>query len=284
MAESASRQLELEKISTHLLGLQEARRFTALPRSGSVVMPGQAEDVPWALHQYIMKGGRLQKLRQVKTCEHKVPDILSVMVEGQELLAVACYECRDIKLMNLDTKEINVAYNGEKPFRVCHGEAGRMWVYCVGDSVVRELNCNSKTFTETGRFVHTTRTCYYMCYLPAPHRALVLSQHKIVRAMSLETGQQLWKLKVEIHHNEILPWALTFCHEQQLLLAADPHKNRILLLIPETGSTLQTFPSPQPWSFSWCQNQLLHQHKLADKGWCILYLQLRDPHQGESCK
>ncbi len=77
-------------------------------------------------------------------CEHRPSDMLGVMVEGQELLAVACRECRDINLMNLETGETHVAYSSENgPFTLCHGEAGRMWVYCRGHYTVRELNCSS---------------------------------------------------------------------------------------------------------------------------------------------
>ncbi len=280
------KRLELRTISTHDPGLGALTwGFTALPESGSIVVPGQtAEDAPWVLHQYRLEGGKLQKLRQVKLpCEHKYThNILGVMVEGQELLAVACLYCRDIKLMNLETRETQVAYSSEKkPYRLCHGEAGRMWVYCRGDDTVRELNCSSKTFTETGRSVNPTGHVYNMCYLPAPHRALVLCCHDWLEAVSCETGQQLWRLD-DVDGERIDPQGVTLHPEFQLLLVADWSNNRILVLDPETWSPLQTFPSHYPRAFWWSRGRLLllQSALLAER--CISHLRLVDPEKGES--
>ncbi len=280
------RQLELCTISTHDTGLWEALRFTALPESGSIVMQGlTARDAPEALHQYRLEGGRLQKLRPVNMpCEHKYScDILGVMVEGQELLAVACRWCGDIKLMNLEIGETHIAYSSEKePFTLCHGEVGRIWVYCEGDDTVRELNCSSKTFTKTGRTVNTTDRCWYMHQLPTPHRALVLSHDDWLEAVSCETGQQLWRLEGKVDGERIDPRGVTVHPELQLLLVADWHNNRILVLDPETGSPLQTFhsPEPHPWHFCWSRVQLLLLHDAGGKEH-ISHLRLFDPQKGE---
>ncbi len=276
--------LELRTVSTYPTGLR-ARGFTALPESSSIVVSGQsAEHAPWALYQYKLEGGRLQQLRQVKwPCEHVFSDgILGVIVEGQELLAVACKSCGDIKLTNLETGETHVAYSSEKkPYKLCHGEAGRMWVHCRGDPTLRELSCNSKTFTETGRTVNTVGDFFDICYLPAPHRALVLSHGYWMEAISCETGQQLWRLEGDFDGKKIAPWGLTLHPELRLLLVADPRNNRILVLDPETRwSPLQTFPSPDPWRFCWSRGRLLMWHPSHGRQ-PVSYLQLVDPKKGK---
>ncbi len=225
---------------------------------------------------------RLQKLSEMKMpCEHGPSNILGMMVEGQELLAAACRDCGDIKLMNLETEETHVAYSSEEePDRLCHGEAGRMWVYCFGDRTVRELNCGSKTFTETGRTVNTTHFCDDMCYLPAPHRALILSHYQWMEAVFCETGQQLLRLEGEVDGN---PWRVTVHPELQLLLMADWDNNRILVVDPETGSPLQTFPSTNPQFFWWSRGWLLLLHHKFGGKRRISHLRLVDMEKGESC-
>ncbi len=281
--------LGLHTVSTHNTGLNSTQRFTVLPNSGSIVMRGgTAENIPWALHQYKLEGGRLQKLRQVKQpCEHRYNmDILGVLVEGEELLAVACKGCGNIKLVNMETEEHHIAYSSKNgPYTLCLGEEGRIWVCCYNDNTVRELNCTTKIFTETGRTVSTTGSCYYMLCLPAPHKALVLSHTDWLEAVSCETGQQLWRLQGEVDGSKLDPKGLT---QHELLLVADKTNSRILVLNPATGSLLQTFPSPgpAPWSFGWSRGRLLLRHETLEneKVWWISHLQLVAEHQSKSLK
>ncbi len=274
-------------------------RMTVLPDSGSVVLFGSiakksAQQDIYGLHQYRLEGGRLQKLRHVELpCEHEPKKLLGVKVEEQELLAVACKHCGDIKLMNLETGETHVAYKSEKmPDTLCHGDAGRIWIYCR-DNTVTELNCTSKTFTVTRKTFDTSAEYHFMCYLPAPHRALIYSTSNWVEAVSAETGQQLWKLQGQVDGKTIQPAGMTLDAEHQLLLTADSHGSRILVLDPETGSPLESFPMPHPqvyfkgyvgqlgsFDLCWSQGRLLLLHNSGIK--CCIS-QLVDPLKGKLC-
>ncbi len=250
----------LHMVCSHDTGLWCAERFTVLLGSGSILVRGRRRyQDSLALYQYKLQGGRLEEMQQVDwPCQHEPIDILDVIVEGKELLAVACEHCRDITLMNLETGETHVAYCSEKkPYTICHGEPGKIWVCCRGESSLRELNCSSKAFTETGNNITTTHHYYFMCYLPAPHRALVLSCGQSMEAVSADTGQQLWKLDGEVDGRKSSPWGVTFHAEHQLLLMAIGH-NRILVLDPWSGQILQSLLLPDdPRTFTWLGNQLL---------------------------
>ncbi len=291
-AAAGMRRLEQCTVSTHPTGLWSVSRFTVLPESGYIVMKGQtANNAPETLHQYRLEGGMLQKLIQAEVpCEHgSISNILGMMVGGQDLLGLACRgrQCGDIKLMNLETGETHVAYKSvEEPGRLCHGKEGRMWVHCRRDGTVKELNCSSKTFTETGRTVNIAGECFDMCYLPAPHSTLFLSHGygDWVEAVSCETGKQLWRLEGEVDGKKMWPRGVTIHPEFQLLMVAEYNKERILVLNPDTGSPLPacTFPSPHPWHFYWSRGRLLVLHDSVRKQY-ISHLQLIDKEKGESC-
>ncbi len=280
-------ELEVRTVSTHSLDLKlTSWRITTLPESGSIVVLGQ-EFTPHAtteVFQYKLEGGRLQKLSQMRPCRHVPDDILGVMVEGQELLAVACGECENIALVNLETREVTEALFMEKTHRLCHGEEDRIWVYCRTDNhTVRELNCSSKRFTETGRTVSTAHHCSDMCYLPHPHRALVLSQNKLMEAVSCETRQQLWTLDRGFYAVLI---RVTFHSDLQLLVVVEYRSSRqdgILVVDPRTGEPLHTFPYHSPRGICWSHGRLLlHRARSSLASHWISHLELLDSHTGGS--
>lgn len=278
---SVKTQLELHTILTHDTGLCEVGRFTVLPGSGSIVVLGKvAENTPWSIYQYRLTGGHLQMLRNVQhPCGHGYAiTVLGVTVQEEDFLAVTCSECGDTKLMSLKTGEINVAYRSRQgPTGLCHGDTNKVWLHCEDDLSVRELNCSSRNFFETGRKVQGSKKAYLRGYLPLPESAVVLGHIQWMEAVSCETGKQLWRLGGEVDGKKIDLWGVTFHPELRLLLAAD-HYNKILVLDPGTGSLVQTFPSPHPRFFCWTQGRLVLRHHSEEKH--ITHLQLVDPQKG----
>ncbi len=238
-------------------------RFATLEQSNTILVLGAKNNAPWALHQYRLEGGKLQKIRHIKLpCAHEYDiRMLGVVIKGQELLSVVCSECGDIKLLNLETGETHVAYRSEKvPHRLCLGEADCLWIWCWKDFTFREITCNSETFSETGRFF--TRTprglCSCMCFLPAPHRILAFKYRDWLEAVSCETGQQLWKLDGKVDDKKIDPHDIFFHPAHHVLLV--PENERILVLNPQTGHIQQVLPASYPHSFCWLGDRLLLLH------------------------
>ena len=119
------------------------------------------------------------------SCKHPVY-LLCVQVAGQEYFALSCEECRDINLMNLNKQKGNgvelqmmqcmviTAFDGSKVSCMCHGEENRLFV--GSHDAVLELDISTRTF----KIVRTISTvylnfCYSLCYVPDPHRLLVVS-------------------------------------------------------------------------------------------------------------
>ncbi len=261
--------LELHTVSTHNTGLHSATKLTVLPQSGKLVVWGQKiADAPWTLHLFRLEERKLDWLRQWKwPCEHHYnysQDIEGVTVDGKEKITAACQMCFNTKLIDLDTGDTGIAYSARN---ACHGEAGKMWAWDPSrlpkrDHRVRELNCSQKPFTETGRRLDLNKigNFSYMCYMPTPTQALVLSCHYKLEAVSCETGQQLWTLEGEVNGKKLYPYGVSFHPEHQVLLVAEEYNNRILVLDPGTGCLLLSFPVYRPHAFAWARNELLLLH------------------------
>ncbi len=254
-------------MSIHDTALKAGQTFTTLPVSDSMVVLGQSlREGPKALHEFRLGQGKLQKRMAELSFPLISRDILGVVVEGQEFLAMTPIGSRDVKLLSVEAQRAQLACTtGADPWVLCHGESGRMWVWC-NDNTARELYCETKTFTETGKTVKTTDFCHNMYYLPTPHRALVFCHNDWMEAICCERGQQLWKLDT-VDGKEIAPKGTLLHPELQLLVAAEFLNDRILVLDPETGSLLQTLPSPRPspQHLFWSQHQLLLLHHHDDR-------------------
>ncbi len=268
----------LQKISTSKTGLQRSRMFTVLPKSADILVEGQREwNVDWTLTQYTPQAGRPQISRQLgRTCKHEYPDdLLGLLLEKQEYLAVSCRECKDIKLINLLTSKISVAFHSDMSCdTMCVGKPDRIWVWCWGDYTVKELNCTTTTFAETGRKIISRNPCWSLCYLSAPHRAVALTHFHSIEAVSYETGEQLWQLS-KIDGKMVEPHGVAFSTEEQVILLADGFHRTIVLLDPGTGSAMQMFdlPMSSPWNVLWGQNHLFLHHS-GRHGWYITKFKL----------
>ena len=82
-------------------------RFAVVPSTGDVVLKGKVSDhqqVSLCFYQVSTVG--LIKRRTISLdCLHVEQGILPVTLQGHELLAVSCYTCRIIRLLDFNTWE-----------------------------------------------------------------------------------------------------------------------------------------------------------------------------------
>ena len=83
-----------------------------------------------------------------------------------------------------------------------------------------------------------------ICYLEDHSLiVLVILFHGRICAVRISDGEIVWnKSKEVIDKKEWRPNGLAFLHSQDLLLAGDMYKKRILILSPNMGNILQTIP------------------------------------------
>ncbi len=263
-------QLKLLSSSGKMFGTEFCPPMTVLPWSGEVVVwARETTEAPLALFVFGLMGSglfkvkkKLQKLRVVEaSCQHEVPSLCPIVVMGKRLLSVPCLDCSNITLFDLSTGTESQVYKGGdegsdfKPYKLCAGEPGKLWM--VRRKVIDKdtdnrkydvvvLDCSRTTFTPTGKgFPTELRRCKSVCYLPAPHNALVFSdvEADVLLSVDCKSGKKLWELKGEVDGAEILP--VTFSPQHQLILVADFKNKRILVLDPSSGSHLQSLPLPE---------------------------------------
>ena len=162
------------------------------------------------LHQLSLQEGRLIEKYIEPPCQHHAY-LLCVQVAGREYLALSCKWCKTIKLMNLNKQKGNssesqlmqyeaiTAFSGEIIIDICQGEENRIFVRLRG--AVLELDTSTTSFTR----LRTIETGYFpsFCYVPDPHRLLVISHYDKVRAVSCDNNNYAGKVKIDDFNADI---------------------------------------------------------------------------------
>ena len=189
-------------------------------------------------------------------------------MNNKELLAVSCRDCQMIRLSDVENEDVTVAFHDSRfrPARMSHGEGDVMYVVHAvkGGFPVLELNTAQVPFTGPVRTIQSGMEMYHsMCYIPSPHRLIVLSDAhagNTIRAVSAETGEKVWEVKGEVDGVQCQPCGMLFSPQHQVLLVADGRNCRLLVLHPGDGSHLQTLQLDREM----CITELcLHQNKLV---------------------
>ena len=207
------------------------------------------------LHQLSLQEGRLIKKEIKHPCKHGVPAVylMCVQVAGREYLALSCKMCRNIKLMNLNKQkengskskllqyEVITALCGENVYDMCQGEENRLFVQS-GHFDVLELDTSTTTFTKLKTiYIGSTVALYGLCYVPDPHRLLVVCFLGEVRAVSCDDNTVVWRAKKD---KDLKPGRLLYIPSHNAILVADWRKNEVVVLNSGPGSQIQSITLP----------------------------------------
>ena len=169
--------------------------------------------------------------------------MLSIQILWREYLAISCRECRDIKLVDLETKEITKAYKDGQPFgKMCRG-----WhKICVRlEQGYLQLDCSSTKFTKM-RYTETGNdgfiSGYDLCYVPPPLNTIVTIGGGGIRATSLdeqpnETVRHLFKK--EMDGKIIKPNLVTYSSRLDAVLVMDGKNKTVWVINPGSMEILQ---------------------------------------------
>ena len=185
------------------------------------------------LFQFSLQEGRLIEIK--RPCEHGYLFLRCVQVARCEYLAVACFHCKNIKLMNLNKQKMNssvsqemqdeviTAFSGHRVGHMRHGEENRIFVQLNAKHVL-ELDISSITFTKVKTIIKDR--CSHFCYVPNPFRLLVVRFENEVRVVSCDDNKTIW----EVHgDDDLYAGYLLYAPSQESIIVSDWSRNRVVI-------------------------------------------------------
>ena len=225
--------------------------MTVMRETGLIVM----SSLNGTLFQLSLQEGSLIEKQIEHPCGHGIAFLLCVQVAGREYLAVSCGACGYIDLMVIPKPkkgilrqfgsgssiqyEVITAFSGEYVYRMCHGEENRMFVRSSGDKVL-ELDTSSTTFTKVRTL--NTGMGFSLCYVPDPHRVLVVSDRDEVRAVSCDDNTVLWWVQKD---DNLYPGPSLYIPSHNTILVAEGRENKVMVLNSGTGLQIQSITLPR---------------------------------------
>ena len=248
--------------------------ITAIESKNQVVFYGRrTESDPFYLYTYQRNlDGTVEETRMDPTCQHVslAYKLIIVVQNGKELLAVLCTKCRDIKLIDMETKQVTPVYQfpSDSLFDMYSGPNGGLFI-ASGTGNIQQLNSSFSVINtfNVGEW-SPIGTVYYrgvnytvlplslLCHLPAPHNTLVVNNGSELRAVSLPDRRPVWSQKCE----GFKPYCLLFYPQQDVLLVSVWVKPEVRVLNPSDGSILQTIEIPDIYrieSMCLCNDQIV---------------------------
>ena len=228
--------LDLDLASSHDVDLPGSIADMAVMRETGLVVVRAGG----SLYQFSLQEGHLIKERIKRPCEHGYPYLLCLQISGRAYLALSCWKCRDIKLMNLNKQlsadslieyEVITAFKGKWLEYMCHGEENRIFIQSR-DDIVLELDTSTTAFKQVRRI--KTGHSYSLCYVPDPHRLIVVSDGNEVCAVSCDNNKVVWKTRSSDR--------LLYLPSHDAVLVYE--RNAVVVLNPETGSEIKSISLP----------------------------------------
>ena len=242
--------MEMKLLSSNDMDLQKWLGWTVMREKGKVVVSGIRDGVRSLFVFSPQFGGALRERRLQTPCGHSVDDLLCLQIAGQEYLAVACWECKDIKLIIIGekVKEVPIsAFSGEKVEKMCKEEKNRLFVSVTSsEGRILELDCSSTDFKEV-RILSTGLDPHSLCYVSPRNLLFVCGyDHKSTKVTRCNDTAKNWAFKKEYDGKMINPRGFVYLRRHDRLLVADGVNSRVLVFNPSNGDYELTIDMTDP--------------------------------------
>ena len=231
---------------------------------------------PWSLYTFQNNlDGELAVTRMNAPCQHHpvIPliGLITVVQNREEMLAVSCDLCKDIKLVD----RVAPAFRFPKdPLgSICCGPDGSLFASFQSGNiqqldntfrVINEFNFRS-FFSDLDLTDYLVVGFTPLCYLKAPHNTLIVNNRSELRAVSLHEGHQVWSQPYE----GFKPDCLLYSPQQDVLLVTNWFKPVIHVLVPFDGFLIQTIEIPSIYyiqSMRYCNGHIVMIQEPEEEG------------------
>ena len=243
----------MKVMSTHAINLYSHHSMTVVKETGQIVISGLNHDHAAVILVFSPHGDNLKEEEVIKPlCEHNSPCKIQIIntVSGEQL-AILCSHCDDIKLLDLKTHKVTIAFKIDVPGIVCTGDQNRLYViskkpkdwYQIG---IAELDCSEIPFKRLGFYPLKGIDYKRLCYTPSPYKVLIAGDKYRTDAISCEKNETVWTLEnhQDYPKKRLEPQGVAFSVRYSALFLCDGSNKRILVLDPKDGSHLQTLDLP----------------------------------------
>ncbi len=186
-------------------------------------------------------------------------------VGSKELLAISCFVCESISLLNLETGESSVAFRlrpDYKPVQMCGGDEGEMFALNVNG--VLHLDCSSEDF-RLFRVIPVPNWGSGLSYIPG-HRLVTYTwssgTERGIRAASVESRETVWEAKLPLEGHVTNLTSIACSVKWDVLFAVGPLAKRIVVLNAHDGSVKQVVTVDIPEQEGWIHSLCLHGNQL----------------------
>ena len=260
-----------------------------MPSTGDVILYGKTSDNDSPkLHVYNSSATSWQKECEISAlCKHKdTAKILPVTIKGQEYFAISCWDCKKIRLYNMKTKQITIAFHDPSyyPGWMCQGDMGHIYIvsFVTGSLPILQLDCSHPQFSLIKTIQSGMNMFYAICYIPT-HRLIAVSDNKEsnkVRAVSCDTESTVWQLMGRVDGVECNPLGMMYSPQHDTLLIADGNNCRVLVLNSHDGSVRQVIGLRKDmgdiWEISSHMDQILIHHLKKNRKLKISYFSIQE--------
>ena len=239
----------MDLFSSHDANRRQSRDMAVMRETGFIVI----STVDGTLYQFSLQEGRLIEKRVKPPCRHGFLYLLCVQVVEHEYLALSCRMCGYIKLMNLNKQtgnssesqliqyELITAFSGVFVNGMCHGEKNRLFVR--SSSVVLEMDTSSTTFKKVKTIGidspnYSLDMCSDMCFVPDPHRLLVVSGSDGACARFCDDNKIAWRVHDSTMYDSLRN--ILYAPTLKAILVGDQSKRSLTFLNPGNGAKIQS--------------------------------------------
>ena len=192
-------------------------------------------------------------------------------------------------LLDPESSNYRSIFRDFRIFCFCEGRNGTIFVQTFPDYSLLQLDCSDPIYRGPLKTLQSDEVCSYMCYIPPPIDALVLSHRRSSKifVMSVEKDEVLWEFGKKkamrvINYifgseEEMDCRGLFFCPKYKMLLITDGLNKKLKVVSPENGRLIQSIDLPdlgEIWSLRLYDEQVVILHTRRPHEYEISFLNL----------
>ena len=213
-----SREVEMKLISTHDFEFRSSISMTVVKETGQIVVSGRRKDSSPVILLFTPQGIDLKEEVMKPLCEHDITKyVLSICTQAGEQLGVLCPNCKGIKLLDLRTQKVMLAFD-HRVQALWQGDQHRLYAYDHFETL--ELDCSEIPFRILGQYKIKPER---FCFAPSPFEMLISGDKNQIKAISCETNQIIWSINnsKDFDGEKLDPERLVFSTRHNALLVCD---------------------------------------------------------------